>query len=72
MHIDGQATGYFVDLRDKVNAPDTSLTRARPVSQDGAVAFVVEDDARQGTAAILVLIDSGGTVVDQRAVTVGA
>jgi hypothetical protein len=72
VHIDGRATGYCVDLRDKVNAPDTSLTGPRPVGQDGAVALVVEDDAREGTAAMLVLIDSGGTVVDKRAVTVGA
>ena len=72
MHIDGQATGYAVDLRDKVNAPDTSLTGARPVGQDGTVALVVEDDTREGTATMLVLLDSGGTVVDKTAVTVGA
>jgi hypothetical protein len=72
VHIDGQSSGCFVDLRDKVNAPDTSLTGPRPVGQDGAVAFVVENDAREGTAAILVLIDSGGEVVDKKAVTVGA
>jgi hypothetical protein len=72
VHIDGQSSGFFVDLRDKVNAPETSLTGARPVGPDGAVALVVEDDAREGTAAILVLIDAGGTVVDKQAVTVGA
>jgi len=59
-------------LRDKVNAPDTSLTGARPVGQNGEVALVVEDDVREGTAAMLVLIDPGGTVVDKTAVTVGA
>jgi hypothetical protein len=72
VHIDGQASGYFVDLRDKVNAADTSLTGARPAGQDGAVAFVVEDDVREGTAAMLVLIDPEGTVVDKTAVTIGA
>jgi hypothetical protein len=72
VHINEQATGYAVDLRDKVNAPDTSLNGARPVGPDGALALVVEDDAREGTAAMLVLIDSGGMVVDKRAVTVGA
>jgi hypothetical protein len=72
VHVDGQATGYSVDLRDKVNAADTSLTGARPVGPDGAVALVVEDDTREGTAAILVLIDAGDTVVDKQAVTVGA
>jgi hypothetical protein len=72
IHINGQASGYSVDLRDKVNAPDTSLTGARAVGQNSEVALVVEDDAREGTAAILVLIDAGGTVVDKTAVTVGA
>jgi hypothetical protein len=72
VHINGQATGYSVDLRDKVNAPDTSLTGARPVGPDGAVALVVDDDTREGTAAMLVLIDSEGAIVDKQAVTVGA
>jgi hypothetical protein len=72
VHIDGQASGFSVDLRDKVNAPDSSLTGARPVGQNGEVALVVEDDAREGAAAILVLIDTGGSVVDKTAVTVGA
>jgi hypothetical protein len=36
------------------------------------VALVVEDDVLEGTAAILVLIAPGGTVVDKTAVTVGA
>jgi hypothetical protein len=48
------------------------LTGARPAGQDGAVAFVVEDDVREGTAAMLVLIDPEGTVVDKTAVTIGA
>jgi hypothetical protein len=70
--IEGQATGCIVDLRDKVNAPDTSLTTPRPVGKDGTVALVVEDDAREGTAAILVLVDQSGTVLDKMPVTVGA
>jgi hypothetical protein len=70
--IDGPADGCVVDLRDKVNAPDTSLTTPRPVGKDGTVALVVEDDAREGTAAILVLVDPSGTVLDKMPVTVGA
>ncbi|HXH08778.1 MAG TPA: hypothetical protein VNP04_03300 [Alphaproteobacteria bacterium] len=70
--IEGQAAGCIVDLRDKVNAPDTSLTTPRPVGKDGTVALVVEDDAREGTAAVLVLVDQSGTVLDKTPVTVGA
>jgi hypothetical protein len=72
VQIDGQANGYTVDLRDRVNAADTSLSGPRSVGPDGTVALVVEDDAREGTAAVLVLIDRGGTVVDKTAVTIGA
>jgi hypothetical protein len=70
--IEGEAAGCVVDLRDKVNAPDTSLTTPRPVGKDGTIALVVEDDAREGTAAILVLVDQSGTVLDKTPVTVGA
>lgn len=72
VRVEGQAHGYSVDLRDRVNAPDTSLTGARAIGPDGAVALVVEDDARQGTAAMLVLIDTAGAAVDKTAVTIGA
>jgi hypothetical protein len=70
--VDGPAEGCVVDLRDKVNAPDTSLTTPRPVGWYGMAALVVEDDAREGTAAILVLVDPLGTVLDKMPVTVGA
>jgi len=69
--IEGQTTGCFVDLRDKTNDPATSLTNAKLVGKDGTVALVVENDSREGSAAILVLVDASGTVLDKMPVTVG-
>jgi hypothetical protein len=69
--VTGQTTGCTVDLRDKANDAATSLTKPRLVGTDGAVALIVEDDAHEGRAAILVLLDTGGTVIDKMPVTVG-
>lgn len=71
VHIEGQAAGCLVDLRDRANDPATSLTHARPVAKDGTAALVVTDDAREGSAAILVLVDETGTILDKMPVTVG-
>ena len=71
VQIEGQAAGCLVDLRDRANDPATSLTHARPVANDGTAALVVTDDGREGSAAILVLVDETGTILDKMAVTVG-
>jgi hypothetical protein len=69
--VAGQFDGCTVDLRDKAADPKTSLAEPRPVGKDGMVALVVEDDTREGTAATLVLLDAGGTVIDKTLVEVG-
>ena len=60
-----------VDLRDKAADPETSLMGAKPVRKDGSAALVVTAENREGTAAILVLLDHAGNVVDKAPVTVG-
>ena len=70
--VTGQVTGCTVDLRGKANDAATSLlTNAKRVGSDGAAAFVVEDDTHEGRAAILVLLDATGAVIDKKPVTVG-
>ena len=72
MKVTGQVTGCTVDLRGKANDAATSLlTNAKRVGSDGTVAFVVEDDTHEGRAAILVLLDATGAVIDKMPVTVG-
>jgi hypothetical protein len=69
--VTGEYTGCRVDLRDKLNDLKSSIVEARPVTEDGSAAVVVEDDRHVGRATNLVLVDSAGTVVDKLAVTVG-
>ena len=69
--VSGQTTGCLVDLRDKANDAATSLTSPKPVAKDGSVSLIVENDEREGSATILVLLDATGTVIDKIPVTVG-
>lgn len=69
--VTGQFNGCQADLRDRAADTATSLVGAKAVSQDGTVALVVADDAREGTATTLVLLDVAGNVLDRMPVTVG-
>jgi hypothetical protein len=69
--IAGDVNGCTVDLRDKAADPATSLCGSKPVAKDGTAALVVADDAREGTATNLVLLDASGTVIDKMPVTIG-
>ena len=41
------------------------------MEKDGSSALVVEKDAREGTATMLVLLDESGAVIDKMPETVG-
>jgi hypothetical protein len=72
--VAGDFSGCTVDLRDKAVDASTSLVEAaRSVGKDGMVSLVIkpENDAREGTATILVLLDHAGNVIDKSPVTVG-
>lgn len=69
--IDGQFEGCKADLRDKAADASTSLAMAKPINKDGTVGLVVADDAREGSATNLVLLDAAGNVIDKTLVTVG-
>jgi hypothetical protein len=68
----GTFSGCKVDLRDKPADPTSTLCgAAKPVGADGTASLVVTDDAREGTATTVVLLDPAGNVVAKSAVTVG-
>lgn len=72
--LEGPFDGCKVDLRDKAADPTTSLVEAvKAVGKDGTVSLVVkpDQDARAGTASMLVLLDPAGNVLEKTAVTVG-
>ncbi len=69
--VKGQASGCKVDLRDKANDAGSTLASATALSAEGKATILVENDQREGTAAILVLLDQTGTVLEKMPVTVG-
>ncbi len=72
--VTGQFDGCRADLRDKAADTTTSLLEpkiAKPIGPDGNAALIVDDVSRDGSATTLVLLDSAGSVLDKRLVTVG-
>ena len=66
--------GLSVDLRSKANVPATSFLsgqQAKKLSGEGKVSLIVEDEDQEGTAAVLVVLDAGGSVVAKRQTVVG-
>jgi hypothetical protein len=64
--------GVTVDIRTKANAPDTTLTTAPKTSDaNGQVSLVVPDDDQAGAAAVVVLLDAIGNVLNKQATTIG-
>lgn len=66
------APGVQVDLRLHARKPNSSIVVSRKdVEESGEISLAVEDDRHEGAAAIVVLLDTGGQVVDQKPTQVG-
>lgn len=64
--------GLTLDLRRRATDPASSiLTGPKPVGDGGLASLLVEGDDLDGLEVTLVVLDVGGTVVRQQAVTVG-
>ncbi len=72
--VEGNFEKCKVDLRDKAADASTSLVgEVKSVGKDGMVSLVVrpDQDSREGTASMLVLLDLAGNVLEKAPVTVG-
>ena len=58
--------GLSVDLRTKVNDPDSSVSKVRPVDNKGAASLLVADDELEGTPAAVVVLDASGHVITKQ------
>jgi hypothetical protein len=68
--LQGDAAGLRLDIREKAGDASTSIaTEAKPAAAD--VSLAVADDALEGHAAVVVLVDAAGTVVDRQPTIVG-
>ena len=72
--IDAATAGYSVDLRQRAADPSTSFLPSKspkPVAGDGTATVFLAEPTDIGTAALLVLLDSNGTAIQTRPVTLG-
>ena len=63
--------GLSVDIRTKAALADSSLVANVRALDGGKASLAVEDDASEGTAAFVVVLDAGGAVVQKKPTTVG-
>jgi len=70
--VDDAPEGATVDIRQKANDPASSLAhRPGVLKADGSGRVVVADDANEGIAAFVVVLNAQGAVLAQRQTTVG-
>ena len=70
--VQGSRTGAWIDIRTK--GADSSTTMAmggKELGVDNEVALLVGDEDREGEAALIVVLDSGGAVLAQKSTVVG-
>jgi hypothetical protein len=72
--IEGGGVGFTADLRLRAADATTSFLpdkKAKPIGADGNATLFLSDPNDVGTAALLVVLDPTGAVVQTRAVTLG-
>lgn len=63
--------GLSVDIRTKAALADSTLVANIKALEGGKASLAVDDDANEGTAAFVVVLDAGGNVVQKKPTTVG-
>ncbi len=71
VEIEGADSGCSADLRIKANSERTSFCGGAKAIKDQKASLVVLDDESEGAAAILVILDEQGRVIDKKNTVVG-
>lgn len=71
IEVSSAATGLRVDIRTKAALADSTLVAHVRALENGKASLAVADDANEGTAAFVVVLDSAGNVVQKKSTTVG-
>ncbi len=71
VRIDPTQSGLSVDLRARVDDPDSSASEARQVDAEGTASLLVPDDELEGTPAAVVVLDPSGRVVARQSTIIG-
>lgn len=70
--VETNTNGLKIDLRLKPRQEETSIVvAAKELDNSGLASMAVDDDRHEGAAAVVVLIDSGGHILDQKQTMVG-
>ncbi|MBI1919694.1 MAG: BREX-1 system phosphatase PglZ type B [Geobacter sp.] len=70
--VDTNATGLSVDLRLNWRQADSSIAAsAKEISSNGEGSLAVKDDSYEGAAAMVVVYDKAGQIIDYKPTTVG-
>jgi len=71
VEVTPSVTGLSVDIRTKAALADSTLVSNVKALEGGKASVAVEDDANEGTAAFVVVLDAAGNVVQKKPTTVG-
>jgi hypothetical protein len=69
--VEGAQAGFAADLRQKANDPKTSKAGGGKPLKGGKASLVVEDEALEGEAISLVVLDDSGQAVARVATVIG-
>lgn len=70
--VDGDSSGLFLDIREQAGNAQTSVVVAtKLLKTNGTASVVVDDEEKEGRAAIAVLVDDQGALVAQIATVIG-
>lgn len=67
----GAQEGFKVDIRTRANLAETSLAASVKTLESGKASLVVADDDQLGAAALIVVLDDKGHVLQKYATTIG-
>lgn len=71
VEVSSAAADLRVDIRTKAALADSTLVAHVRTLENGKASVAVDDDANEGTAAFVVVLDSAGNVVQKKSTTVG-
>ena len=71
VRVSADKSGLSVDLREKVNDPDSSVSKKRPLDDKGTASLLVANDEFEGTQAAVVILDADGQVIARQSTIIG-
>ena len=71
IQVEAAQSGLSVDLRTKINDPESSVSTVRIVDARGLVSILVEDGELEGTPVVVAVLDTSGHVIAKQPAIIG-